>query len=63
LDPRRWSLKAAAALGSRVRVEIRISGRIWRQELRGVTSMPGRDLDVAEVDACVRHGGDEGVAQ
>jgi hypothetical protein len=25
--------------------------------------MPGRDLDVTEVDAGVQHGGDEGVAQ
>jgi hypothetical protein len=35
LDRRRWTLAAAAALSSRTLIEVRASGRGWRQELTG----------------------------
>lgn len=35
LSQSRWMLAAAAALGSRTLVEIRVGGRGWRQELTG----------------------------
>ncbi|MFL6076851.1 MAG: hypothetical protein ACJ73S_25940 [Mycobacteriales bacterium] len=53
LDPRRWSLRAAAALSSRVSIEIHTSDRIWRQTLSGVTPLtppreagPAADQDI-----------------